>query len=1286
MKIYTNMKNKLGLMMAAMVFASYWQSALCEFTPKYTIRNEDVGASKNGFGWDLAIDGNILAVADSGISQGRLHIIRLNADSTELIKTLSPPRVLIGENDFGTGVFVKGNTIGAGAIHTRVSAIHDGRFSIFNIKEDNIDFSEDFNPSPATAGRFGYDSAISGEVLCVSQYGNESWRRDAGFYFYKISNGKTKEFGRYIVPGDYSYAVALTAHNNKFFAAVRKPSKHSIISFSVIKDQFDNYTLNKVQELELIKSEALSAPPTLTKTNMQGLAANGNYLAVGDPENRKVSLYIIQEDGKLEWYANTQKIQIGSSNGDNRYGASVALIENFLFIGQPNANEPMVFWSKLNKPASDEPTAVFGDRGKLVPHGLRDGERFGSAIAASDDKIAITGRGDNSSSIYIFEKQIISSPVVALQPESQEVQLGGTAELTVEAKGEELSYQWYHEIPKDYQITAVFKGNGAEIELGLPYSSLYNYKIGEIYKPADWGLTIAGQPVSDGSGEIHIVEKSHEEPYLIPDATSSTYRIENITKVDLGNYFVKVTNPSGSVKSEIARLNLRKKPIISLQPQSQSVGLGGSIELEVGASGTEPLDYQWYKDGQQIAEATSPIYRIPKVTQGDFGGYSVRVKNVDGEVISKVAELRLTATPKITLQPKDQTAAIGSRVEFVVEAIVEANLKAPAHLKAPLFWPNGNFQFTVVSDPGASCSIQYSFDLENWMDYRTDTNPGELHVPVTPAGTKGMYFRVLVKGKGYSDNIVGYENFPNPIEIPLSSGPWPLDYQWYKNGIIINGANDATYSVTDIKESDFAVYNVKVTNSVGSVSSEDAKLEALKPGDMKWKFETIGSVSSFPAIGRDGTVFISSFGRNDTIVYAINPDGTKKWEFSTESAIYDSLTIGDDGTLYFATEAELLDGENPSLCAVNPDGTKKWEFKTGNSVYSSPAIGSHGTIFIGSGDSNVYAINSDGTKKWEFKTGNSVYSSPAVGGDGTIYVGSDDGNFYAINPDGSKKWAFKTGGAIRLSPALGNDGTIYVGSDDKNFYAINPDGSKKWAFRAKNYNQNPDYANGINNGLQEFSSSVIGIDGTVYIGSYIDYFPDSVKGIVIALNPDGSKKWEFYTGFQWHGNIRWRSYLCPVIGSDGTVYAGIRTIFAINPDGTQKWKFGNPTFTTGYVFSPPAIGSNGTLYIGSYDHNLYAIKTSSTGPADSPWPMFGRNAQHTGRLDPKAPTIKITQTKPTLITISFKDLSGKPYALQSSADLLNWQSLDNDISQTDEVELAVEPEEEKTFYRIKLKN
>ena len=90
----------------------------------------------------------------------------------------------------------------------------------------------------------------------------------------------------------------------------------------------------------------------------------------------------------------------------------------------------------------------------------------------------------------------------------------------------------------------------------------------------------------------------------------------------------------------------------------------------------------------------------------------------------------------------------------------------------------------------------------------------------------------------------------------------------------------------------------------------------------------------------------------------------------------------------------------------------------------------------------------------------------------------------------------------------------------------------------------------------------------------------------------------------------------PAIGSDGTVYVGSmdNKLYAINgKSGVKLWEFE----TGGRVYSSPAIGSDGTVYVGSADNKLYAIKTESLGLAKSPWPMRGQNAQHTGRAPAK---------------------------------------------------------------------
>ena len=82
----------------------------------------------------------------------------------------------------------------------------------------------------------------------------------------------------------------------------------------------------------------------------------------------------------------------------------------------------------------------------------------------------------------------------------------------------------------------------------------------------------------------------------------------------------------------------------------------------------------------------------------------------------------------------------------------------------------------------------------------------------------------------------------------------------------------------------------------------------------------------------------------------------------------------------------------------------------------------------------------------------------------------------------------------------------------------------------------------------------------------------------------GTKKWEFAAGNWIHSS--------PAIGSDGTLYVGSgdNKLYALNPKGTKKWEF-----ATGFwIHSSPTIGPDGTLYVGSYDHKLYALNPDGT--------------------------------------------------------------------------------------------
>lgn len=91
-------------------------------------------------------------------------------------------------------------------------------------------------------------------------------------------------------------------------------------------------------------------------------------------------------------------------------------------------------------------------------------------------------------------------------------------------------------------------------------------------------------------------------------------------------------------------------------------------------------------------------------------------------------------------------------------------------------------------------------------------------------------------------------------------------------------------------------------------------------------------------------------------------------------------------------------------------------------------------------------------------------------------------------------------------------------------------------------------------------------------------------------NP-GKLKWKFKLGG--------RTDSSPAIGADGTIYIGCndKKIYAINPNGTLKW-----TFDTNYEPDElsPAIGSDGTIYFANNDYDFYAINPDGTLKWNSP--------------------------------------------------------------------------------------
>lgn len=79
----------------------------------------------------------------------------------------------------------------------------------------------------------------------------------------------------------------------------------------------------------------------------------------------------------------------------------------------------------------------------------------------------------------------------------------------------------------------------------------------------------------------------------------------------------------------------------------------------------------------------------------------------------------------------------------------------------------------------------------------------------------------------------------------------------------------------------------------------------------------------------------------------------------------------------------------------------------------------------------------------------------------------------------------------------------------------------------------------------------------------------------------------------WQGTVTAGITGSPAVGSDGTVYVGStdQSIYAFSSDGTQKW-----AYATGGLIdtSSPAISDSGIIYVGSADGKLYALNSDGT--------------------------------------------------------------------------------------------
>lgn len=437
-------------------------------------------------------------------------------------------------------------------------------------------------------------------------------------------------------------------------------------------------------------------------------------------------------------------------------------------------------------------------------------------------------------------------PTIITQPLETTVASGSPVTLSVEASGGgPLSYQWKKNGEKISGATAAtYTLSSASLSASGVYAVEVHSPVGSVVSDSVT-LTVGipprflSQPKSItraiGDSAVWSISLSGSEPMTVDwqfkaegtseftslGVSTSTLTRNNVDTANSGLYRAVVSNTYGSRTSEEAVLSVLEAPTIIAQPTDIFIILTQPGSFSVGLSGTGPFQYQWLKNGHVVPGGTTSTLDFASVEAVDEATYSVLVSNEVGAVESDSATLTILFPAVITGQPSDQDVEIGE---------------------------DGTF---TVSATGTDLSYQWQESIEGtWTDLPGEEGHQLVLSTVTKEDDDGRQFRVMVEN-AYGDPVYSSGAMLNVFEAPTIvnhpasqsivlgesvtfsvevDGDEPLSYRWRRNGSNISGATSSSYTINTVTaDRDGDVYNVRVTNPVGEVTSAGATLTILYP-------------------------------------------------------------------------------------------------------------------------------------------------------------------------------------------------------------------------------------------------------------------------------------------------------------------------------------------------------------------------------------------------------------------------------------------------------------------------
>ena len=266
--------------------------------------------------------------------------------------------------------------------------------------------------------------------------------------------------------------------------------------------------------------------------------------------------------------------------------------------------------------------------------------------------------------------------------------------------------------------------------------------------------------------------------------------------------------------------SLPSAPMIISHPQNIAVTEGDPATFSVDATGTDPLSWQWLRDGSPVAGATAASLTINPTTFADHAArVSVTLTNSVGTVTSQVAVLTIRPfPPMIITQPQSQSVPDGQVATF----------SAVANGAGPMTWQWYRDGAAIAGATASSHTTAANTMAESGSRYSVTAGNAGGSVASATAVLSVTAAAPVITTQPVSTTVPIGQSASFSV---AASGTPVLQLQWQRSAPAggawtdISGAASPTYrTVTMVASEEGSRYRCRVRNSVGEAMSEPATL------------------------------------------------------------------------------------------------------------------------------------------------------------------------------------------------------------------------------------------------------------------------------------------------------------------------------------------------------------------------------------------------------------------------------------------------------------------------------